>query len=70
MTGDKGPNSLILVREVVRQGKQDEKLTPLLLKTIFDPHKGRGVVAATFSPDSKYLYTLGDGKHLIGARRT
>ena len=33
----------------------------LPIKTIFDPHAGHGILAADFSTDSKWLFTLGAG---------
>ncbi|KAJ3038815.1 Cilia- and flagella-associated protein 251 [Rhizophlyctis rosea] len=32
----------------------------LPIKTIFDPHQGHGVVAADFSPDTRWFFTLGN----------
>jgi hypothetical protein len=32
---------------------------PLPIKTIFNPHKGKGVVGSGFSADSRYFVTLG-----------
>jgi hypothetical protein len=37
-------------------------LNALPIRTIFDVHEGTGVIAAEFSADSKYLFTLGNGK--------
>jgi hypothetical protein len=38
-------------------------ITPL--RTLFDAHDGHGVLAVAFSPDGKYLYTLGNGILLL-----
>ncbi|KAJ3282060.1 Cilia- and flagella-associated protein 251, partial [Borealophlyctis nickersoniae] len=39
-------------------GRKDEGALPI--KTVFDPHEGRGVRAAEFSGDGKWLVTLGN----------
>ncbi len=64
VTADKGPNCLLIIWEIINKSKgQEEKLFEAIpIKTFFQPHADTGVVSVCFSHDSKYLYTLGNGK--------
>ena len=75
VTGDKGPNSSIIVWdtkpflafydaakvEAVKTALAWNMSKILPIKTVFDAHGGQGVVAADFSHDKKFLLTLGAG---------
>ncbi|KAI8830709.1 WD40-repeat-containing domain protein [Chytridium lagenaria] len=68
VTADKGPNSLLIVRDQtpgsagsgVSSVPGFQGMNALPIKTLFDLHDKTGVVAAEFSSDSKYLFTLGN----------
>lgn len=47
-------------------GDAEGLLNAYPIKNIYDPHGGYGVVAAEFTPDNKYLVTLGNGIYTIG----
>ncbi|XJO78238.1 hypothetical protein BDV3_002714 [Batrachochytrium dendrobatidis] len=71
VTADCGPNSMIIVWDINPELKSnisdttDAPVTPrntlqaVPIKNIFDPHDGLGVLSVEFTPDSKYLITLG-----------
>lgn len=67
---DKGPESMICVWETICGkpenltivGDNEGLLNAYPIKNIFGPHGGYGVVAAEFTPDNRYLITLGNGK--------
>ena len=80
LTADKGIDSVIIVwdtraiNSVAGIEKSNAKRSKALelepinaapIKTIFNPHNGAGIVAASFSVDSKYLATLGNGIRMV-----
>ncbi len=62
ITADAGSESMLIVWELSIRAKSpvDERISVIPIKTIFGPHDKTGVLAVAFSPDSKYLYTLGN----------
>ncbi len=62
VTADAGSESMLIVWELSIRSKSpvDERISVIPIKTIFGPHSKTGVLSAKFSPDSKYLYTLGN----------
>ncbi|KAJ3341931.1 hypothetical protein HDU93_003752 [Gonapodya sp. JEL0774] len=65
-TADAGPDSVIIIWDTLPHLSAPTSSTlanansayALPIRTIFDPHQGRGVAAMEFSPDAVYLYTL------------
>lgn len=70
ITGDAGEDSLIIVwdlkpqRENHNYGGEIYINETLPIKTLFNPH-GTGIFSAEFTPDSKYLISLGAGTLLM-----
>jgi hypothetical protein len=65
VTADSGPDSLIIIWDL-KAGHADSKILLDIvecnpIKTIFEPHDGCGTLAAEFTPDVRYLITLGAG---------
>jgi hypothetical protein len=74
---DKGEDSMISIWESICSKPENLGITSdpegLLnaypIKNIYNPHDGYGVVASSFTPDNKYLITLGNGTALFTLTR-
>jgi hypothetical protein len=65
VTADSGPDSLIIIWDLKPDHPDSKALLDIgeciPIKTIFEPHGGSGTLAAEFTPDVRYLITLGAG---------
>lgn len=72
VTADSGADSIIIIWDLGAKNQPERNImdSGTVVKTIFDPHAGTGVIASRFTADSKYLITLGAGTYKFNIEKS